>query len=587
MVITGIAIFLRALPAFMNAAWGCDFGIYYGLTNSFVSNGEWIGDSPAWGGAYQYFPVLYAITGGAHWLTGIDILTLMPKLVPIFGGLSVLIFYFIVNDLLGDRKKALLASLFLAVLPFHVYQTSQAAPLTIGNFFYMLSFFFFLRSRTSSKYLFGLVISTILMILTHHLTMYFYLISIVFVLFFENARNSSWTKTIRQDMVYLFGASTATFLYWNIVATPVYKGFMSHGIVFGNIVFSTEMTIALFYVVCCGLLGIAWGIRKVWPYHEKSVVLKKSSPALFFGVLLGLLVLLGIVFLFPLPWAQLYFTPKSIAYALPLLVLITLGVLGLKQAQRIANWQIIGGWFSALFLSFVYGFLSLNSTLLPHRHLEYIVAPLLIFSVYGLYSLSRYDYSFLASWKSLLLKKRQLLYPFAVVLLVASNAASVYPSYLAWESLEVSYETITADNLAAISWLDKQVDHNASVIAADHRLALLAEAVGFNTTQDKPIYLWNSSKMSDFSDELRGVVYNYSRVTHVIVDSLMRDNIVHIGFDGKKAFMTNASYDKFCVSPFELVYRNATYNREFEEMHWTEVYYVNWSQIEDGMVFIR
>jgi hypothetical protein len=398
-------------------------------------------------------------------------------------------------------------------------------------------------------------------------------------LFFENARNYSWTKTIRHDVIYLLGASTATFLYWNLVATPVYKGFMSHGIVLGNIVFSTEMTIALFYLVFGGLLCITWGIRRVWPYDEKKVVLKKSSPILFFGVFLGLIVLLGIVFLFPLPWAQLYFTPKSIAYALPLLVVITLGVLGLKQVKCVSNWQIIGGWFSALFLSFVYGFLSLNSTLLPHRHLEYIVAPLLIFSVYGLYSLSRYDYSFLASWKSILLKKRQLLYPFAVMLLVASNAASVYPSYLAWESLDESYETITTDNLAAIYWLDDQVDHNSSVIAADHRLALLAEAVGFNTTQDKTAYLWNSSNISDFYYELTGFANNYSRVTHIIVDSLMRDSVVHIGFDGRKAFMTNASYDKFCVSPFELIYRNATYNRDSEVVHWTEVYFVNWSQM--------
>ena len=114
-IITAIAILLRALPALINVAWGCDFGIYYGLTNSFINSGDLYAETSVWGGAYQYFPVLYAITGLAHWLTGIDILTLMPKLVPVFGGLSICIFYFIVYELLKDRKKALLSSLFLSM----------------------------------------------------------------------------------------------------------------------------------------------------------------------------------------------------------------------------------------------------------------------------------------------------------------------------------------------------------------------------------------------------------------------------------------------------------------------------------------
>ena len=128
LLVTGIAIFIRSIPAWTNAAWGCDFGIYYGLTNSFVESGELFNSYIGWGNSYQYFPVLYAITGVAHWITGIDIIVLMPKLAPIFGGLSVLIFYFIVNELIGNKKIAILSSFMLAVLPFHVYQTSAYRP---------------------------------------------------------------------------------------------------------------------------------------------------------------------------------------------------------------------------------------------------------------------------------------------------------------------------------------------------------------------------------------------------------------------------------------------------------------------------
>ena len=95
-VVTALAIIIRSIPAWTNAAWGCDFGIYYGLTKSLVENQDLFNPYSGWGSSYQYFPVLYAITGGMHWLTGIDVLTIMTKIAPIFGGLSVLIFYFVI-----------------------------------------------------------------------------------------------------------------------------------------------------------------------------------------------------------------------------------------------------------------------------------------------------------------------------------------------------------------------------------------------------------------------------------------------------------------------------------------------------------
>jgi hypothetical protein len=68
----------------------------------------------------------------------------------------------------------------------------------------------------------------------------------------------------------------------------------------------------------------------------------------------------------------------------------------------------------------------------------------------------------------------------------------------------------------------------------------------------------------------------------VVVDSIMRNHVVHIGFDGKKSFMTNDSYNKFLEQPFELLYRNASFNNALEEIYWTEVYQVNWSFIEES-----
>ena len=54
----------------------------------------------------------------------------------------------------------------------------------------------------------------------------------------------------------------------------------------------------------------------------------------------------------------------------------------------------------------------------------------------------------------------------------------------------------------------------------------------------------------------------------------MKEKIVNIDV-GKYYQMSNESYEKFLSDPFELIYRNSTYNNLGEEIHWVEIYKVN------------
>jgi len=47
-------------------------------------------------------------------------------------------------------------------------------------------------------------------------------------------------------------------------------------------------------------------------------------------------------------------------------------------------------------------------------------------------------------------------------------------------------------------------------------------------------------------------------------------------------FMTNESYDKFSREPFKLLYRNETYNKQGQVLHWAEVYEVDWDYINNS-----
>jgi len=169
-------------------------------------------------------------------------------------------------------------------------------------------------------------------------------------------------------------------------------------------------------------------------------------------------------------------------------------------------------------------------------------------------------------------------------MLVTTNAVSVYPAHTA---LNASYEAITHENLSVTEWMKENLDKNTSVIASDHRLARMAEAVGFNTTLDEAALLWDAENLTDYIDELKGVGKNYSRITNIVIDDIMKDKVVHVGF-GQIVYMTNdtsqVAYEKFLRQPFELVYRNATIGENMEELHWTEVYEVNWTYIEHATV---
>ena len=591
-IVTIIAIVIRSWPAWTSGAWGCDFGIYYGLTNSFVENKALFSSYTGWGNSYQYFPVLYVVTGIAHWITGIKVLTLMPKLAPIFGGLSVLIFYFVVYELLGDRKKALLASLFLAVLPFHVYQTSHAAPLTIGHFFMMLSLYFFLKFRKDTRYAIPLFSSTVLLTMSHHLTTYFYLVSLIFIVFVENASRKKWTPTVKTDTLVILATSGIAFSYWILVAKPVYEGFMKYGLQLGPIEIGSSFTIVLFYVLFFALFGIVWLKRKCNFFRDAKKPTRKSCLVKFSLSLIICVSAMCVFAVVKLPWTNFRFTPMSIVYSLPLLLMVGFGVAGFRYTRFLKNGGFIRGWMLALLLSFFYALVTKSGAIPPDRHLEYIMVPLSIIAVFGIQGIfSNLHPEKLAQWRKTIIRtpssyqslrklriiqRHQLVYVAVIFILVAANAASVYPAF---DTLNAAYEEITNEDMAAIDWMQKNVDTNASVIASDHRLARMTEAVGFNTTLDKAYAIWITENLTEYIDELEGFGKNYSRITHVLIDDIMKERVVHVG-DGEIYYMTNASYEKFSSEPFEFLYRNETRNQDGVVVHWAEVYNVNWTYLQ-------
>ena len=628
-VITGAAIIVRSFPAWTNAAWGCDFGIYFGLTKDFVETGELFNPYYGWGSTYNYFPVLYTITGFLHWISGIDVLTIMIKTAPIFGGLTVLVFYFLAYELYNNKKIAILSSLLLAVIPFHVYQTSHASPLTMGHFFMILSLFFFLKYRKNSLFIYPLFFSTVLLIMSHHLTTYFYLITLVMVLFFENASRDKWTLHIKKDIIYVIIATASVFLYWIFIATPVFEGFLNSAFKFIGINNSSFLVIIVFYILFFLLFPISRIARKISkkaferksesnnfliklfskiinkldPFIKKELPSARSRLSRFIILLIICIGFLSLFIKYPLPWTGFPIAITAIILSIPMLAALSLALVGFRYSCINKSGYFLRGWFFAIIFSLFFSVISQNNKLFPHRHFEYLMYPISILAIFGIGGIfSDHDFKTLFSLNKNKLKKyiiklksgtykKQNIFIIFFSLLIITNALTVYPSH---EALEQSWEKITSQDIYTFMWIDKNIDKNDSLLVSDHRLERMAESYGFNTTQDEIIDLWESENISEYFNELYGINSNHGKVTHIIIDDIMVNHGVHIGpkkLEFRTLHMTNETwtggYDKFKEPIFIKIYRNESIeiNQETQEaVHFAEIFKVNWTYIEDFLI---
>ena len=584
LAITALAIMLRSLPAWLNTAWGNDFGIYYGLTTQLIEGKSLLLNYDGWGSSYQYFPVLYIVTAAAHWISGIDILVLMPKVAPIFGGLSILVFYFLVYELTQKRKLALLSSAFLAVTPFHVYQTSHAAPLTMGHFFMMLCLLFFVKFTNDKRYFLVLLPCTFLLVLSHHLTSYFFLITLCAILVFKSLRTP--LSMMKYEIGYLLVSATCTFGYWLIVAVPIAR------FIFNGSFLPAPVVILLFYALLLGLFFGIWLLQQRYSYvldtlvhwrfwHDPSK--RKSRAMMYFFSAISVILIFEIIFLFvPFPVSGVKMTPLAILYSLPLVFFMGVGTMSLEYVKGEKNHWFFQGWLYATVGSFLYSLMTMNHSLFPDRHIEYIMVPVSFVVAVGLLGLINKEKRKitlpLSRWNRLKVSSLKPLPLIFISFLVFSNAVAVYPVYT---SLDWIDESIPDATLNTIEWIDEHLNKNTTVIATDLRLSRLLWASDINGTYEYTNETWISDQWHKCFIDL-DAEENHSRVTHILIDNVMNDSSINVGFYQCK-IMNASSYEKFQRPPFALVYRNATLNPQGEEIRWAEVYEIDWLKGEEMM----
>ncbi|MEW5936582.1 MAG: hypothetical protein AB1665_02030 [Candidatus Thermoplasmatota archaeon] len=609
-----IAIAVRSVPAWTYAGWGYDLGIYYGLTNNFINTGQVFSNYTGWGDSYQYFPVLYFVTAVPHFLTGADPLWLMTKVAPIFGGLSVIFLFFIARNIGFGRRSSLLAALLLSVNAIHIYQTSHAAPLTMGHFFLLATLYFFTKERWSARDWVLLCASTMLLIGSHHLTTYMLLISLPFMI------SLSERKRYRRDLTYLAFAAGATFTYWEVVAITMPQFIQSAtGLSWEYII--PRLVVPAYAGLVLVLLALRHPIGERFLRWLKEPVSIHTDWAKFLVSLGAMSAIILTLYFINHPAIILKPSPLLIVCALPMFALLSFAASGLWQVAAKKHGGLIIGWLVAILFSLGYALLAGSTILLPERHLEYLMIPLSLCASLGLVRLiypllkeqlivrtastERFtlrgarDY-----WRTyitltamedrvallntpsrnaqkrveceVLHEKRKInpkkLLPTLVIFVLIGSALSAYQALP-----EIGHrEDISPEAFEAIDWLAHNATKNLS-IATDHRLGTFLYAEGLNTTYERAWGIWNATRWQECWDALNSS--DDHRVGYVLVDDVMREHGVDFVPILSVAKISNETYAMFQQQPFE---RIVSFESD-DSGSWAEIYGVNWTYIDESL----
>ena len=458
-----LAVFLGLEPLLLYAAWGSDTGEYYRLTLTLVQNGHFLlSGYPGWGFGYPYFPGIFEVGAAVSQATGANPLISLEVAVPALAALSVAPVFLLFRRLYPSDTVALVGAALAAVAFPRLFDLSHAAPLSLGDLLCVASLWAFVEQRKDRRWLVVLSLSAGALIITHHLSSYFFFISALGVLVLhELLFPGRWSSRFpTREFLFLGGFVSVLFAYWLLYAPP-FSSFLSQGILGAS---PALVPVGAGVVVILSALLVHLRRREgsvphrplfrvKWPGRRSIYVHMIILGALVFGSL-------TLLTLFPLPTTTDTISLFTLAWYTPFLLLIPLAA----GSRRLSNFSTLGMvtilWVLVLGSSAAYGLVTANPVILPERHPEYLAIPLALLVAISLRHL-------IGPSPGGGLTPRRAVAMGLVALLIGANALVAYPPPSALEGFQ---EGFTPQDLTMIEWASASLPPG-SALAADHRLS--------------------------------------------------------------------------------------------------------------------
>ncbi|MGC2035810.1 MAG: hypothetical protein WA761_10270 [Thermoplasmata archaeon] len=472
-------VFLVLSPLLGFALFGSDTGEYYRLTVLLITTGhEPVGAAYAgWGFGYPDFPGIFILAGATAQGMGVGALAALIFVVPVVAVLSVLPLFLLFRRLFPNDTIAILGAGFASVAMPRLFSLAHPAPLALGDFLVVAGLWMFVEGRTDPRWYLPLALTSGALIVTHHLSSFFFALSAIGTLaLFELIRPGGWSRRFPlRELVFTGGFLTVLWAYWVLYAVD-FRSIVLHG--FGPF-YSTVaadpvatflgLTAASFFVLALAGLLLRWrrSSGTVRPLRVKFPGDRQYSVelSLFFVGIAGGVALLLVV---PLPGTSQTTTPLTLLYFGPLLILLAFAAGGRRLLTSARLGGFIPIWIAALALGVILSGLliavapsfSSSQALSPGRFAEYLLIPMGLMVAVGIGRLVGRTHDVAG-------RRAAVAAGLAVVVLFAANAAIVYPPPAIFGGFQ---EGLTAQDAAEWMWIGIALPPTAAV-ASDHRLS--------------------------------------------------------------------------------------------------------------------
>jgi len=570
LLLAGLAlllVFLALEPFLSYALFGSDTGEYYRLTVALVSSGTLPHGAAyaGWGSAYPDFPGIFLLGAAGAGALGIDPFSALTVLVPVVAVLSVFPLFLLFRRLYPHDTVALLAAAIASLVMPRLFSIAHPAPLALGDFLCVGALWMLVESRRDVRWYVPLSLTGGALILTHHLSSYFFVVSALGGIFLlEMWRPGLWSRRFpSRELAFVAAFLTLTFAFWFYGTTTFTSKVLDFAL--GNrpyIGFALFEGLGLVAVVLAGVL-IRWRrgrsrSTRAWVRlpNDRSVV---RDAAVLCAVIFGAIFVLVFV---PVPGTAQSTTPAAILWFSPVLALgiACAGSRRVPSSSRLGPFAL--AWVGALgFSAGLMIALSLaapvfpgtpalggvSSTLSPYRHVEYLFIPIGLLIAVGLarFATRVHDRAGRRAFVAVCV---------GIVVLLAANAAIVYPPQNDFGGFE---EGLTHGDAAVWMWVGIAAPPTWTV-ATDHRLSSMIFGVDGNpTTWFTTTALFTGSNWSAAAAELRSVGTPY---TDRPIDLVAVDSVMHTGvaLDPSKLAspLSGAAIGWFENLPFIPVYEN-------------------------------
>jgi hypothetical protein len=518
-----VLVFLALEPLLSFSLFGSDTGEYYYLTATLVSTGHFAAQAPAyqgWGTGYPDFPGMFALAGAVSGALGVGMLPSLLYSVPVLGALSVFPVFLLFRRLFQHDLAALLGAAFAGVAMPRMYILAHPAPQALGDLLVVAALWMYVEGRKDRRWYLPLVLTSGALIVTHHLSSYFFLLAALGAVFLlEVWRPGAWTHRFpTRELAFSAAFVVALLAYWFYYAPGFFSavGIQSFPYV-GAPAFIAAGAVAVV------LLGIVIYVRRKRTTarggHAKFPG-DRSTVAEMVLIATGTVAGLAILLVVSLPPGNQHVTGSELLYFAPyyLPFLLAAGTRRLLSLSRIGSFAI--AWIGVLAISVLVGFANpefIGKLLIPSRTVEFLAIPLGLLLAVGL---GRW----IARAQDRAGRPAVVAGACVAVLLLAANAAIIYPPPSDFGGFQ---EGLTFQDQALWLWGGIGLAPHTTV-ASDHRLSSML--FGFDqlaATWDDTPALFNGNRWTLAAAELHSSPTPHNQPQ--VIETVAVDSVMHSG----------------------------------------------------------